>query len=90
MSGKHDKGSPCMVCGKFDPKDCPLHEAEHERSMRNEKGIGELVGDLKTTRTQLFGKLEGIEAVVVEIKVAVAKLVVVAEYHPGGRGGKVR
>jgi hypothetical protein len=39
MGGKPSKESPCSVCGKFDPKDCPFHEAEHERSLRNENDI---------------------------------------------------
>lgn len=87
MGRKPDNTSPCMACGKFDAKDCPYHEAEHERSIRNEKGIDILTGDLKATRSLLFGKLETIEGSVNEIKVAVAKLVVVSEYHPA-RGGK--
>ncbi len=83
MSGK-PKATPCAGCTIIDPKLCPLHEAEHERSMRNEKRGEELSADLKTTRTQLFGKLEVIEATVNDIKVAVAQLVVVQQYHKKG------
>ena len=31
----------CKKCG-IDPKLCPLHESEHERSKRNEKDIANL------------------------------------------------
>lgn len=36
--GMAKKSTECATCGLVvDPKNCPLHEAEHERSMRNEK-----------------------------------------------------
>ncbi len=86
MAGKPK--NECEQCGLIvDPTKCPLHSEEHGRSLRNEKDIATLTSDLKTTRTLLFGKLEVIEGSVNEIKVAVAKLVVVSEYHPA-RGSK--
>jgi hypothetical protein len=85
--GKNE-GTKAPSCSFVDPNKCPDHKAEHERSMRNEDGIRELVSDLKATRIQLFGKLDGIEGVLTDIKVALATLVVKSEYQPGGRGGK--
>ena len=80
------KFKECEQCGLMvDPAKCILHASEHERSIRNEQAIAELRGDLKATRTQLFGKLEGIETVLTEIKIAVAKLVVERNYQMGQR-----
>lgn len=72
----------CEQCGLMvDPSKCPLHSGEHERSLRNESGIKELGAELKGTRTQLFGKLDDMEKVLTEIKVAVAQLVVERNYQ---------
>ena len=72
----------CEQCGLLvDPTRCPLHANEHERSLRNEQGVRDLGVDLKETRRVLFGKLETIESVLTEIKVAVAKLVVERSYQ---------
>jgi hypothetical protein len=80
MSGKIKK--ECEQCGLIvDPSKCTLHASEHERSLRNEKRGEELATDLKKTRTELFGKLDDIEKVLTEIKVAVAKLVVERNYQ---------
>lgn len=87
--GKNE-GTKAPSCLVVDPAKCPDHKAEHERSIRNEDGIRELVTDLKATRGQLFGKLEAIENSVNEINVAVAKLVAVADYQREGRGGKTQ
>lgn len=76
------KPKECEQCGLIvDPAKCPLHSGEHERSLRNESGIKELGAELKGTRTQLFGKLDDMEKVLTEIKVAVAKLVVERNYQ---------
>lgn len=41
MSGKLKK--ECEICGIFpDPNKCPFHQAEHERSIRNETEISKL------------------------------------------------
>jgi hypothetical protein len=88
--GRKPKGE-CVQCGLIvDPTKCPLHANEHERSLRNETGIRELVGDLKGTRKELFGKLDGIEVVLTEIKIAVAKLVVERNYQIDQRDEKRR
>lgn len=34
--------TPCAICAVTDPATCPLHQSEHERSLRNEKSISEL------------------------------------------------
>jgi len=70
----------------IDPKKCPLHESEHERSMRNEKMIDDLKSDLQKTRGQLFSKLEIIEGMIVEIKVAMAQIIVVQEFNKKKEG----
>lgn len=87
MSGK-PKPTPCAGCTIVDPKLCPLHEAEHERSIRNEKGIAELTNNFRNTTEKLWGKLDGMDGTLTEIKVAVAKLVVETKYQQSGRGGK--
>lgn len=76
------KTKECDQCGLIvDPNKCPLHANEHERSLRNEQGIRDVTAKLEDSRKQLFGKLEGIEVVLTEIKVAVAKLVVERNYQ---------
>lgn len=80
--GMSQNRKECETCGLIvDPSKCTLHASEHERSMRNEKRGEELAADLKKTRTELFGKLDDIEKVLTEIKVAVAKLVVERNYQ---------
>jgi hypothetical protein len=78
-----NKPQTCKTCTATDPTSCPLHQSEHERSLRNEKNIEDLSKDLRTTRTQLFGKLEGIEAMLNDVKVAVGQLIVKTEFHKG-------
>ena len=85
--GDVKKPKECEQCGLLvsghlvDPSKCPLHANEHERSLRNEQGIKDVTVELKDTRRVLFGKLEGIEVVLGEIKIAVAKLVVERNYQ---------
>jgi len=84
--GEADVGKTSEVpgaCILIDPSRCVAHEAEKERSMRNEAAISELKADLKTTRQQLFGKLETLESMLGDIKVAIAKLVVEGDYRNG-------
>ena len=88
MAGKPPKAE-CLACGLMvDPTKCPLHAEEHGRSLRNESDIKIIISDAKETRKVLFGKLEGIEVSVNEIKVAVAQLCVESKYQQGQRGKK--
>lgn len=41
MAGKKNPSS-CATCTVTDPSTCPLHQSEHERSIRNEDGIEKL------------------------------------------------
>ena len=86
MSGKLKE---CKTCGLMvDPKMCPLHELEADRSVRNKEEIAEVKADLKDSREHLWQKLDAMDVTLGEIKVAVAKLVVKSEYQQSGRGGK--
>jgi hypothetical protein len=89
MSKKQkDEHPACATCATYtDPTKCPLHEAEHERSLRNETGIKELVTDLRQTREKLFCKLDEIDHSLTEIKVAMAKLVVERNFQIDDRRG---
>jgi hypothetical protein len=63
MTKKQKDDNPAWAtCATYtDPTKCPLHEAEHERSLRNEMGVKELAVDLKHTREKLFCKLDEID-----------------------------
>ena len=79
----------CKTCGLIvDPKNCPLHQVEADRSVRNKEEIAEVKADLKDSREHLWKKLDAMDVTLGEIKVAVAKLVVKSEYQQSGRGGK--
>jgi hypothetical protein len=55
------KPTPCASCTITDPASCPLHQSEHERSMRNEKGIEALwqhYGDMRKEMTAGFEKVQ--------------------------------
>ncbi len=45
----------------FDPKDCKSHEAEHERSIRNEAGIAEIKKEFRDYKELFFKKLDALE-----------------------------
>ena len=54
------KRSPCASCSITDPASCPLHQSEHERSLRNEKSISELwinYGELRKEVTAGFTRV---------------------------------
>jgi hypothetical protein len=58
----------------IDPKFCERCQSEHDRSKRNETDIREIKGDLKTTRGDLFKKLDEINEKVTALCVDVARL----------------
>jgi hypothetical protein len=64
----------CKTCGLGDiPKNCPFHEAEHERSKRNEDEIKNLWTQQGVLRTEIMGKLDAIERGNRQIILALAK-----------------
>jgi hypothetical protein len=89
--GEMPTKAPCIV---VDPKKCPAHQAEHERSMENKAKYEKLEGDFKEFRKIIFEKLEVIEGGIGELKVAIARLIVKSEYPrlipgpPGPTGPK--
>ena len=88
MSGKL---SECKTCGLMvDPKQCPLHELEADRSARNKEEIAEVKADLKDSREKLWNKLEIMDGTLTDIKVAVGKLVVERNYQMEERAEKRR
>ena len=81
----------CKQCGLMvDPKQCPLHELEADRSVRNKEEIAEVKADLKESRMRLWNKLETMDATLTDIKVAVGKLVVERNYQMEERAEKRR
>jgi hypothetical protein len=51
MAGK--PGKECEACGVFpDPKKCPLHQSEHERSLRNEEQIAKILTEYGKLRDE--------------------------------------
>ena len=72
MSGKLKES--CKGCTLGDiPKNCPFHEAEHERSKRNEDEIKNLWTQQGVLRTEIMGKLDAIERGNRQIILALAK-----------------
>lgn len=86
MSGRFKECKSCSIM--VDPKLCPLHEAEAQQSKRNESDITEVKRDLKESREKLWDKLDGIEATVNQIQVAVAKLLVERNYQVDERNAE--
>ena len=81
----------CKTCGLMvDPKMCPLHELEADRSIRNKEEIAEVKGDLKESRLRIWEKLEAMDGTLTDIKVAVGKLVVERNYQMEERAEKRR
>ena len=81
----------CKTCGLMvDPKMCPLHELEADRSLRNKEEIGEVKNDLKESRMRIWEKLEAMDGTLTDIKVAVGKLVVERNYQMEERAEKRR
>ena len=86
-----DKLKECKTCGLMvDPKLCPLHELEADRSVRNKEEINEVKADLKESRMRIWDKLEAMDGTLSDIKVAVGKLVVERNYQMEERFDKRR
>ena len=73
VSGKQKE--MCKTCGIVTdiPKNCPFHEAEHERSKRNEEEINKLWQNQSAIRTEIMTKLDAIEKGNRQIILALAK-----------------
>jgi hypothetical protein len=70
-SGRTSGDNP-QIC-KFSPEQCNAHQAEFERSKRNEGDIKNLQAEFVTFKTTFFAKLDGIEEGINAIRVTLAE-----------------
>jgi hypothetical protein len=70
MAGKL-KPTPCASCTITDPSSCPLHQSEHERSMRNEKGIEALWTHYGDMRKEMTAGFKEVTATVIQSQQAI-------------------